>query len=312
MGIIKDFIDQNDDFGIICHKSPDGDTLGSGLAMFYGLKQLGKRCNVYCADVPERVYSVLDGIDNLRPLDELKEKNLIFCDCSDEERAAFKDDLKAYNILNIDHHVSNTDFGNVNLVKATASATCEVIYDVFIELGIKLDKTIAQCLYVGICTDTNNFTNSNVGSNTFFVMSEIAKFDFAMNSIVKSIFRTKSLAKTKATALVINNIRMFCDGKICLSYLTYDDIIKLDLDNTEGLVEIGADIENVSVSVFLKGDENGGFKISLRSNYDVDVRKICEAFGGGGHVKASGCRIQGSLDQVIAAISDEVIRYMEK
>lgn len=311
MSQLKDYIYGKDDFGIICHKSPDGDTLGSGLAVYHGLKQLGKSCSIYCSDVPERLYAVLTGIEKIKPLSELKESNLIFCDCSDEERAAFDLDLKRFDVLNIDHHISNTNFGNVNVIDSNACATCELMCSVFEEIGVALDVDIAKCLYVGICTDTNNFTNSNVTENTFMVMSKISKFNFGMTDIVRSLFRTKSLAKTKAIAMVINNMRMFSNGKVCVTYLNYEDLLRLELDNTEGLVDMCVDIEGVSVCAFLKGNGEGSYKISLRSNYDVDVRKICETYGGGGHVKAAGCMIKGKLEDVISKISLEVAKWME-
>ncbi len=311
MNLVKEYINSNDNFGIICHKHPDGDTLGSGFAMYYGLLSIGKNCQIYCVDKPDKVFDILDGIGNIKPLSELKEKNLIFCDCSDELRADFEWNIKEYNVLNIDHHISNTNFGNVNFVVDTACATCQVMYYVLKEIGVQLNSVIAKCLYVGICTDTNNFTNSNVNSDTFYVMSEIAKFDFGISNIVKTIFRNKSYAKTKAIALFIERIKIFFDDRFCVSYLTLDDIDRLKLDNTEGLVDIGVDIEGISVVAFLKEIEDNVFKISFRSNYDVDVRKICEVFGGGGHIKAAGCTINGSAEEVINLLSSEVAKWME-
>lgn len=312
MDAVKEFIISKDDFGIICHKSPDGDTLGSGMALYYGLIQLGKKCSIYCCDKPDSVYSeVFDGIENINSLCELKETNLIFCDCADEVRAAVEWDLKEFSILNIDHHISNTCFGDVNYVVADACATCEIMYYVLSDIDVALNSLIAQCLYIGICTDTNNFTNSNVTSKTFEVVSKITKFSFPISDIVRVLFRTKSYAKTKATALYINRIRMMFDNKFCVSYLTLKDIEELKLEDTEGFVNIGVDIQGVSVSAFLKEKEEGVFKVSLRSNYDVDVCKICETFGGGGHIKASGCNIKGSVEEVIDALCSEVSKWME-
>lgn len=311
MDAIKEFITTKDNFGVICHKSPDGDTLGSGLALYHGLVQLGKSCNIYCDDVPDSMYSLLDGIEYIKPLADLEENNLIFCDCADENRAAFEKNLKDFQVLNIDHHISNTDFGNVNIVDANACATCQVMYYVLEAVGVQFNSTIAKCLYVGICTDTNNFTNSNVTSETFEVVSKITKYEFPISEIVKILFRTKSFAKTKATALYIDRIRLMFQGRFAVSYILMEDIESLGLEDTEGFVNIGVDIEGVSVSAFIKEKEDGIFKVSLRSNYEVDVCKICNAFGGGGHVKASGCCIEGDLEQVINALSDEVSKWME-
>lgn len=311
MEAIKEFITDKDNFGIICHKSPDGDTLGSGLALYHGLRQLGKSCNIYCVDVPDSMYRLLDGIKDIKPLADVKESNLIFCDCADEDRAAFDGDLSKYQVLNIDHHISNTDFGNVNLVDAKACATCQVMYYVLEYIGVKLNSTIAKSLYVGICTDTNNFTNSNVTSETFEVVSKLTKYEFAISDIVKILFRTKSFAKTKATALYIDRIRLMFEGKFAVSYILLEDIERLGLEDTEGFVNIGVDIEGVSVSAFVKEKEDGEFKVSLRSNYDVDVCKICNTFGGGGHIKASGCCIKGNVEEVINALSNEVSKWME-
>ncbi|MBQ9624765.1 MAG: DHH family phosphoesterase, partial [Clostridia bacterium] len=197
---IKSFIDADNSFGIICHQNPDGDTLGAGFAMYHGLKQLGKECNVYCIDKPEKVFDMIDGIEVIKSVKEVKEKSIIFCDCSDETRALFENDLKDYNVLNIDHHFSNTGFGNINVVFDDACAACQVVYHLLLGIGVTMDEKIAKCLYIGICTDTNNFTNSNVKSDIFFVAGELVKFGIDVNPIIKALFKTKSLAKTKATA----------------------------------------------------------------------------------------------------------------
>lgn len=311
MKSVIEYIKSNDNIGVICHKSPDGDTLGSGLALYFGLKKLGKKCNIYCADKPSGLYSILDGIENIKPLCELRESNLIFCDCADENRADFTEKLSDYNILNIDHHISNNNFGNINYIKADACATCVIMYYVLTELGVELDKTIAKNLYVGICTDTNNFTNSNVNSESFYVASKIADFDFSIGEINKAMFRNKSYGKTVATARYIQRMRMFCDNKFCISFLTLKDLQELKVDNTEGIVNCAVDIDGVSVGAFLKEAEPNVYKVSLRSNYDVDVCKICEAFGGGGHIKASGCKIKGELEDVIHKLTNEVLKWME-
>ena len=125
------------------------------------------------------------------------------------------------------------------------------------------------------------------------------------------MFRTKSLSKTKAIARFIERIRLSNHDKFCISYLTLDDLEELQLSDTEGIVNYGVDIDGVSVCAFLKESEPDSFKVSMRSNFDVDVCKICNAFGGGGHVKASGCRIDGNLDEVIDKLTNEVSKWME-
>ena len=275
MNKVIDFINSYQKFALVSHKNPDGDTLGSAFAMFEALSQLGKDCTIYCKSKPTAYYDFIENIDSIKPLEELSKGSDVIClDCADLERAGL-DNKEDYNILSIDHHISNDYFGNVNYV-CDASATAILVYDIISELKVELTPKIASYLYIGICTDTNNFTNSNVNSKTFAVASALAQTGIDISWLTKNLFRTRSLAKTKGIAKFIDQMEFFYDDKLCFSHLSFEQLEELELVDVEGLVNYASDVIGVSVAIFMKESKPGICKFSLRSNFDVDVRKICE------------------------------------
>lgn len=306
---IKQFIDGDDTFAVVSHISPDGDTIGSALAVVWALRRLGKTVTVHDKDAPIPSFAFLPGIEEYQTLEYIPGDAAIICvDCADLRRTGL-DDVNGRRVLNLDHHISNTRFGTVNYVSQQA-ATCEIIFDFIQRLGVSLDERICPCLYTGITTDTSNFTNSNVTSHTFLSAAALLTAGLEPAPIAKAIFRTRSKAQTKAIALVIDHMQFFLADKVAVTYLTAEELEQLHLLETDGLVDYTCDVEGVEVGVFLKETPDGKIKASFRSNGKVDVRQVCQQFGGGGHVRAAGCLFSGKLEEVIQKLVAEVGQWM--
>ncbi len=288
---------------IVPHKYPDGDALGSALAFYIALKRMGK--NVWLIShtpIPNK-YRFLSENYTFLPL-ELVTSDLdliIGVDCADKVRLNLSDDYlkKAKIVVNIDHHVTNDHFGDINIVQHMA-ATGEIIVDIFDEFGFEIDKEIATCLYTAIATDTGNFMYSNTTQNSFVKTARLFNTGFEFVDIARRLFLEKSLPQTRLTGLAISKMEMYEDEKIALISVSRDDMASVGAKegDCETLVNIAVDVETVLVAVFIREITKSFFKVSFRSKGDYDVAKASQVYGGGGHKNAAGCAVNGDFDTV--------------
>lgn len=296
------------------HVSPDGDNLGSSLGLYWALKKLDKDVKVLYVDpIPEN-YKFLPGIEDIVEVPSGKEVDLfIALDCGDKHRLGQNEVLaeNAKVLMNIDHHASNPYYGDYNIVLKDSSSTAEVVYQLLKEMNIPIDKKIATNIYTGISADTGSFMYSNTGAKTHKIVAELYEYDIDIENININLYQSRSLGKTKLFSKALSDLELYYDNKVGLIYVSLDMLKKSEAkkEDTEGLVENIRDIENIEVAVLLKEEEDY-IRVSTRSKEYVDVSKICSAFDGGGHKRASGCTLYGDVKDAKTKLLKEIGLYI--
>jgi phosphoesterase RecJ-like protein len=318
MNDILSKIKDSNSISITCHTSPDGDALGSVLALASGLKQLGKEVTILSKeDVTSNLPFLVASQMTKEAVAEVPENSdcVIVLDCGNVERinAELVLENREYCLLNIDHHQSNDGYGDINFVDVKAAATGEVVYDILKSLEIDITKDIADCLYTALLTDTGSFRFSNTTQKTHVIAGELINYGVNVDNIYRTLFENKTFHRIKFYGEAIQTMELHHDSQICIIKLSSELLNKLNLKSnvdTSDVLTFGTQIDTVEVVALLK-EANPGVKISLRSKNSVDVRKIAENFGGGGHSKASGLFIDNNIDDVekiiIKAIENELI-----
>ncbi len=286
-----------DDIVILCHRNPDGDTLGSGFALHYILKQLGKRSRVECHDGFPKQYSYM--FRDYKP-ENYEPKAVIAVDIADEQ--LFGEKLGKYCgkvDLCIDHHGTNKRYAKDWLVREGAAATAEVIEDICYSFDeVELTKLIADCIYTGVSTDTGCFRYSNTTAHSHAVAGRMFKAGCDFGMINRVMFELKSLSRIAIEKEVLNTVEYHFNKKCALVYITNDMMERTGaLDSElEGVAAMPRQIEGVEVGITLR-QRDDGFKISLRTGDEVDASVLCGKLGGGGHRYAAGCFVSGSLEK---------------
>lgn len=300
---------------IMAHEAPDGDAIGSSLAMCLATRNMGKNSYVLMKDIPEN-FSYLPGREFVITESEIETFDLaIVLDCPNIKRVCpefipYFENAKVK--VEIDHHNKNDMFGDYNIVNHVSPATAQILVSSFEYLGIEITKDIGICLLTGVITDTNGFRNSNVTVECFDFASWALGKGINLSKIYKQSMLTMTKEKFEAEKLAMNRLEFFADGKIAFTYMTIADGVELGLKagDRDGIVEIGKSIEGVEVSIFLYEKEKG-YKASLRSNEYVNVSEICLMFGGGGHIKAAGANLNMPLEEGKKAIIAEVTKHLK-
>ena len=300
---------------ILTHESPDGDAIGSSLAMKLMLKEIGKESDVIMPEY-SRLFNFLPSAKDIKISSEILNYDLaISVDCATlkrlSERKYFENAKKT---IVIDHHGSNEMYGDLNYVNPVSPACCEILAGIFEYFELEMTKDIGICLMTGIITDTGGFQYSGVNSETFEFASELLRKGVDISDIYKRTLRTKTKANFELTKRVIDRMEILEDGKVTFTYINSADEIEVGAEpgDHEGLVEIGRDIEGVEVSIFIRQrDEENAYKISLRSSEYVNVSDICLLFGGGGHPRAAGALVQGDVQQVKEKVLKEVKKALK-
>lgn len=304
-------------FIITSHVNPEGDSIGSQLAMAKLLDWLGKKYIIVNSDRVPRHYLFLPGVNSIR--NKIGKRNKTFeaaivLDCPNVKRVGkikYAVDKAGY-IINIDHHVSNENFGSLNWVAKDASSTGEMVYRLYKHLGCRITKEAALCLYISILTDTGSFNYDNTSSATHEIISELMGYGIEPYDVSQSVYESKTVGAIKLLGRALSGIKIVSKGRVA-----YASIRQTDLESTktrpsdcENFVNFGRSIKGVNVALFFREDikKRNLIHVSLRSKKKVDVNKIAAYFGGGGHRKASGCVLRGSLEEVKKKILKKV-RY---
>lgn len=302
-------IKRNKRFLITSHTNLEGDALGSELAFYRLLKKLGKTATIINEDSLPYGYDFLPHKFNIKKFKENLKKQirfdcLVVLDCSDLSRTGqvYKINTRAKPILNIDHHISNERFGDINWVEPDTSGCCEMIYKLYKKLNLSLDRKTALFLYAGILTDTGSFRYSNTTSFTHKVVAELLKYNLNVVEIYKNIYENIPFKDVKLLVRILPNIRLVEKGRIAWFQIKRNMLRnkKLSFDLTEALLGFARSIKDIEVAVLFK--ENLGVKdeirVNLRSQGRIDVNKIAAYFGGGGHRTASAATVKGKIEQV--------------
>lgn len=301
--------------GIAGHIRPDGDCVGSCMALYLYVKTYYPEIDVRVyLDNPRPVFSHIDRIDEIRtePEGEMKFDLFVTCDVSAKDRLAVAKDYfeNAGNTVCIDHHVSNTGFAEINYVKGDISSCCEVLYGILDK--DKIDRSIAAAIYTGMIHDTGVFQYSSTTPETMRIAGELMKTGFEFSKIIDHSFYEKTYIQNQVMGRVLAESIMLQNGKCIIGYLRKRDLEFYGVDgkDLDGIVSQLRLTKGVEVAMFLYETETQTFKVSLRSNGKVDVSKIAVYFGGGGHVRAAGCDLHGSMYDVINNISAEIDRQL--
>ena len=297
---------------ILTHESPDGDAIGSSLAMYLALKQLGKNPDVI---IPKysRVFSFLPGADIIKTEGKNEFYDLaIALDCGDIKRlngyVGYFESAKVR--ISIDHHGSNTMFADYNFVDPASPACAQILVFILETMNITITKEIGTCLLTGIITDTGGFRYPGVTVETFEFAAWLLGKGVNVSDIYKRVLQIKSKANFELSKLCIDRLEFLEDGKLTFSYITLEDQERVGAEegDHEGLVNIGRDIEGVKIAVLLHENEKG-YKVSMRSDGSINVGDICLVLGGGGHPAAAGCLISLPLKEAKEKVLREVKRY---
>lgn len=310
---IKEKIEQSDNIIIVGHVNPDGDTVGAGLALLLGLekKYPNKKIDFVLQDnVPQNI-AFLKGSNKIKKTEDVADLNYdlaIFVDSATIERvgkvAGIVGDIFK---INIDHHISNPKYGDINVVK-DISSTSEIMYSILKELDIEITLEIGEAIYLGLVNDTGNFAHSNVTDKTFLVASELMSLGVNNNKIVNDFFKTKSYERMKVLGKALSEMVFVEEKKLMHFYLSFDALRSLNAikDDTEGIVEELINYSGSEVSLFLREEESGKIKGSLRSKHNIDVNRIAGIFNGGGHIKAAGFTTELPPEEIIKKVVESL------
>ena len=315
LDVILEEIKKAEKIVILTHESPDGDAVSSSLSVMHAISKLGKESDVIIPEFPKE-FTFLPGAEKIKKESKVNQYDLaISVDCSDLKRLVGSNEYfeTAKKTIQIDHHSVNAMFAELNYVDPVAPACCQILIGMFEYFGIEIDKEIGTCILTGIITDTGGFQYSGVTPETFEFAAEILRKGVNISKICQQVLRNKTKANCELTKLLYNRMEFFENGKIAISYVTLEDMEKThaEIGDDNGLVEIERDIEGVEVAVLLKEKEGAnGYKASLRSKEEVNVSNVCLLLGGGGHQRAAGCFISGTLEQaktkILGAIKQEL------
>ena len=314
---IAKFILESKKIGITYHVSPDGDAVGSVLALFNALKSLNKDCYIISKDTLSENLKFLKGSDEItgeitEPVDETD--IVVVLDCGNLERVSAN--LKEFTgtIVNIDHHLSNDKYGDINYIDANAAATAEIVFELLNLMGISFEKEnsvikdIGTCMYTSIVTDTGAYRHSNVTERTHKISATLKKIGVDNTFIYQSLFDNKDFSRIKLIGKALSSMQLILNGKVALLEIdkNFTADLGIDIGDTSDIISYGLQIKGVEVTLLLKEVEDG-VKASLRAKSYVDVRKIAEVFGGGGHIRASGIKIKNmSMEEAKYEILNEI------
>lgn len=313
--IIK-LISEAGSIAIFPHVSADGDAIGSSLALGLALKNSGKKVAIYTEEDIPTTYRFLPGGELFRCChtnDEITDLNIAL-DTGDVGRLGSRAEafFNAPCTINIDHHVTNTEYAHLNFVDALSASTGEIIYTLLEELKIEIDPDIATCLYTAIATDTGGFQYQNTTAETHKITANLLSTGINVGEISQRIYDNTTYEKLKLTAKAIELLELHENSKLAVVVLSLDDILSTGAkeEDCDGIVNLGRSIESVEVSVLIKEKNHNEVRVNLRSKTYVDVSEVAAAFDGGGHKRAAGCTVNGTLEEVkhkiINAIKDKL------
>lgn len=307
------------DIAIVSHISPDGDTLGSALALWQALCLLGKQPYIYCAGEVPHLYRFLPGSEHVtQPAADAAHEMLVVVDCADSKRMGPLEGLldRCQTIGWVDHHLNSDGLKyELGVVDVTASSVGEMMLQLIIALEVPVTKQVADCLYAAISTDTGNFSYSNTRGDTLRAVAQLVDAGAQPNQLAELLYRRRTLSKTRLIGAALSLLNVYLDGRLTLLALPMDTMQQAGAtdDECEGLIDYARDIEGVEMAIFLR-ETPEGIKVSLRSkNQALNVQQLAAAQGGGGHHYAAGCTLRNTtLKQAAAYMMDEGIAMIKK
>lgn len=309
----------NDFFLVTSHLNPDGDSVGSQLALVSLLKEMGKRAVIIDEDPVPNNLCFLPQSDRINSkllrTEDFPQVSLVL-DCSDLERVGKVAQLVKETdlIINIDHHISNDKFGDINLIGEEASAVAEQIFDLIKSLGYPVGKERAVSLYTAILTDTGSFQYANTTPKTHQIAACLLKEGVSPSLLAEKVYRVDSFSRQKLLGLALGTLERTCDGSIAWFRLTREmyQQSQSSPEETNGFIDCISSIQGVKLALLFRDREDSKVKVSFRSKGELNVASLAEHFGGGGHRGASGCLIKGSIEEVEKRVLAVARQYTQK
>ncbi len=297
------FLKEHDNYLILMHASPDGDTLGCGTALCGALQRLGKHAKAVC---PEKYPARFEYLFEAVKPEDFEPDTIVCVDVADPKLLGDMEKIGDKAALCIDHHVSNTDYAELTLVKPDSAAACEIVYEVINALGVPFDRQLANSIYTGIATDTGCFKFSNTTPQTHIIAAEMIKLGADFAAINYVMFDLKTHGRITLEQEALKGIRYFAEKHVALITVPLalvESIPDIDNDDIGALANIPRQIAGVDIGISVKEKKPGVFKASLRSSERIDVSLIAQKFGGGGHKRAAGCTFDnGTIEQAAEII----------
>ena len=310
---IRDELLARERFLVTSHTRPDGDSIGSQLALAFTLEALGKHVRIVNADAAPEHYLDFPGMERIEiaqavPTD-LDVDAVVVMECSDLSRTGVSG-LDGRFIINIDHHGGNRMYGALNWFDESAAACGEMVFDVIRALGVPLSPEIATHIYLAILTDTGSFHHSNITPRTFDICRQTVEAGVNPAAMARRGFDSNSFGKLKLIGALLDSMELIDHGRLAVLYL--DDLMLQACgcthNDTEGVINLPLTAREIQAVVFFKVSADESVRVSMRSKYDVDVRLVANAFGGGGHKNAAGFTVQGPLERVKPGIIAHLVR----
>lgn len=306
-------IRQRQRFLLTSHARPDGDAVGSLLALWMMLNAMGKQAQMQLADPVPLIYSTLPSAEQIRNASRLVNgfdpDAVIFLECDSIERSRLQGVDEKF-LINIDHHTSGTPFAGVNWIDTRARAVAEMVYRLALAANVAVNAEMATCLYTALLSDTGSFCYEGTGADTFALAKDLVELGANPARIAEDLYFSNPLTKMRLLGAALTTLQR--DGRVAWLWITHDDMVRLgaSYEDSLGIVNYAIGISGVEVAIFLREMPDRRIRVSLRSKGAIRVAPVAEQFGGGGHENASGCNLDGPIDAAIGRILSEVRQHL--
>ena len=302
-------------FVITSHVRPDGDAIGSSMAMAYALRELGKEARVVFRDQPPGPLQVFPGVNEIEVTERVDDPGdaVIVMESGDLTRTGIEGLDRGF-VINIDHHLGNSMYGSLNWFDLSAAACGEMVFDLVEELGVPLTPAIATHVYVAILTDTGSFHYSSISPRTFDICRQCVEAGVDPPSVARSIFDSNNLGRLKLFGAVLSTMELDPSGRLATVYVDHDLARACGgtYEDTEGLINLPLTVKEIQAVVFFKEHGPDDWRISMRSKGEVDINVVAKAFGGGGHKNASGCSATGPIAELKDVFREKITEQIDK
>jgi len=301
-------------FVVSSHARPDGDAIGSELALAYALRAMGKEVEVVNADPAPAPIMQFPGVPDIRIATSVQGEfdAALIMECGDLARTGVSG-LGAFFVVNIDHHPGNTGYGQLQWFEPTAAACGEMVFDLVTALGVPLSREMATHIYLAILTDTGSFHFSSISPRTFEICKETLEAGVDPVLVARNVFDSNSMGRLKIFGAVLSAMQIAPSGRVSVLY--FDDPMARaaggTYDDTDGLINLPLTVKEIQSVVFFKHVAGDEYRVSMRSKGNVDIGAVAKEFGGGGHKNAAGCTATGTLDALQALFVGKIERAID-
>jgi phosphoesterase RecJ-like protein len=306
---IVDAVQARRRFVISSHARPDGDSIGSQLAMAYALREMGREVAIVNADPAPPPLMAFPGVPDIRiaPGVEGEFDAAIIMECGDLQRTGVTG-LERFFVVNIDHHPGNTSYGQINWFDPGAAACGEMVFDLVRALDVPLTRTVATHIYLAILTDTGSFHYSSISPRTFDICRECMEAGVDPVLVARNVYDSNNMGRLKLFGAVLGAMQIDQTGRIAIVYVDHEMARAAGgtYEDTEGLINLPLTVKEIEAVVFFKQEKGDRYRVSLRSKGNVDIGVIAKEYGGGGHKNAAGCAVSGPIEELQKALVGKI------